>query len=126
MFRRLTMLFNPFTRTAVIAFAWAHRRTIMRWGRSLYAELRRPGPIAPRRLQTIAKVLWEITNVEQLASARQLREVRLDGDVVVVDAAKSWSGTHRLVDVLDGIDGVSAVVDVSGQPLAGSIDTSAR
>ena len=94
----------------------------MRWGRSLYGELRRPGRIEPKRLQTIAKVLWEITSVEELAGARQLREVRLDGDVVVVDVSPGWKRTSRLVDLLHGIDGVTGVVDTSGRPLAGSIE----
>ena len=125
MFRRLTMLFNPFTRTAVLAFAWSHRRTIMRWGRSLYTELRRPGRIEPKRLQTIGKVLWEITNNEELAGARQLREVRLDGDRVVVDASPGWKRTARLVDLLQGIDGVSGVVDTGGRPLRGTVEATA-
>ncbi len=38
---------NPFTRTAMIAFAWANRHTILRWGRSFWNELRRPGMIEP-------------------------------------------------------------------------------
>ena len=61
MIRRVSALLNPFTRTAMLAFAWSHRRTVMRWGRSLYAELRRPGRIEPKRLQQITKVLWAIT-----------------------------------------------------------------
>ena len=36
---------NPFSRTALIMFAWTHRRTIMRWGRSFWTELTQPGRI---------------------------------------------------------------------------------
>lgn len=125
MFRRLTMLANPFTRTAMLAFAWSHRRTIMRWGRSFATELRRPGRIEPKRLQTIGKVLWEITSHDELAQARQLRQIRLDGDTVVVDASPGWNRTARLVDLLDGIDGVNRVVDTRGRRLTGSIEARA-
>ena len=126
MIRRLTALANPFTRTAAIAFAWSHRRTIMRWGRSLYTELRRPGRIEPTRLRTIVRVLWAITSENDLANARQLREVRLDGNVLVVDTVPGWKRTARLVDELDEIPGIARIVDQNGDVLAGSIDTTAR
>ena len=126
MIRRLTMLVNPFTRTAALAFAWTHRRTILRWGRSLYAELRRPGRIDPKRLQTIVRVLWAITGEDDLASARQLREVRLAGNVLVVDTVPGWKRTARLVDELDEIPGIARIVDQDGNVLAGSIEASAH
>ena len=126
MIRRATTLFNPFTRTAVIAFVWAHRRPILRWGRSLYSELRRPGRIDPRRLQLIARVLWAITSNDDLAHARQLREVRLDGNVLVLDTTPGWAQTARLVDELDDIPGIVRIVDQHGNTLAGTIATTAR
>lgn len=119
-------LLNPFTRTAVLAFAWTHRRTILRWGRSLYAELRRPGRIEPKRLQQIARVLWAITGDDELAQAKQLREVRIRGDELIVDTTPGWKRTARLVDALDDIPGITRIVDGRGHVLAGSIDTSAR
>jgi len=125
MFRKLTMLFNPFTRTAALAFAWSHRRTVMRWGRSFYTELKKPGKIDPGRLQTIAKVLWEITGDDDLANAKQLRAVRLDGDKVVVDTSAGWKQVTRLVDLLDDIEGVNGVVDTKGNRLSGSIEATA-
>lgn len=126
MIRRFSTFFNPFTRTAVLAFAWSHRRTILRWGRSLYAELRRPGRIEPRRLQLIARVLWAITSDDELAKARQLREVRLDGNVLVLDTTPGWKRTARLVDELDDIPGIARIVDQHGNLLAGTITTTAR
>ncbi len=125
MIRRVTTLFNPFTRTAVLAFTWTHRRTILRWGRSLYAELRRPGRIEPRRLQVIARVLWAITSNGELANARQLREVRLDGNVLVLDTTPGWKRTARLVDELDDIPGIVRIVDQHGSVLAGTIAATA-
>jgi len=124
--RRVSTLFNPFTRTAVLAFAWTHRHTILRWGRSLYVELRRPGRIEPRRLQLIARVLWAITSEDELAKARQLREVRLDGSVLVLDTTPGWRRTARLVDALDDIPGIVRIVDQHGNVLAGTISTTAR
>lgn len=126
MIRRLTALVNPFTRTAALAFAWSHRRTILRWGRSLYAELRRPGRIDPQRLQTIVRVLWTITGRDELASARELREVRLDGNVLVVDTVPGWKRTARLVDELADVPGIARIVDQDGNVLAGSIHATAR
>jgi hypothetical protein len=126
MLRRASTFFNPFTRTAVVAFAWTHRHTILRWGRSLYGELRRPGRIEPRRLQLIARVLWVITSNDELAKARQLREVRLDGNVLVLDTTPGWKRTARLVDELDDIPGIVRIVDQHGNVLAGTIGATAR
>ncbi|MGB0113435.1 MAG: hypothetical protein WBP59_09470 [Ilumatobacteraceae bacterium] len=125
MFRSLRTIANPFTRTALIAFTWSHRRTILRWGRSLWNELREPRRIDPARLVLIGKVLWAITREEQFAQARQLRHVRLDGDSLVVDATPGWRGTARLVDELAEIDGISAIVDAQGTPLSGTVTTTA-
>ncbi len=125
MFRALRTLANPFTRTAMIAFAWSHRHTIMRWGRSFWVELRRPGRIEPARLTLIGKVLWAITRDDRLAHARQLRQVRLDGTTLVVDASRGWRGTARLVDELSEVDGLTAITDTRGRPLQGTITTTA-
>lgn len=126
MVRGLSKLFNPFTRTAVLAFAWSHRRTIMRWGRSLYAELRRPGRIDPKRVQQIARVLWAITADDDLAQAKQLREVRIRGDELVVDTTPGWKRTARLVDALGDVPGITRIVDQQGRVLAGSIAATTR
>ncbi|NNE12648.1 MAG: hypothetical protein HKN41_10455 [Ilumatobacter sp.] len=125
MLRRVATLFNPFTRTALLAFAWSHRRTIMRWGRSLYIELRRPGRIEPRRLRQIAQVLWAITSEDDLARAGQLREVRIEGNRLVLDTVPGWKKTARLVDALDDVPGITQIVDQHGDVLAGSIDATA-
>jgi hypothetical protein len=125
MFRMARRLANPFTRTAILAFAWTHRHAIMRWGRSLWTELKRPGRIEPRRLQQIGRVLWTITRDDTLSDARELREVRLEGDVLIVDTAPGWKRTSRLVDALDKVPGITAINDARGQRLAGSINATA-
>ena len=125
MFRALRSLANPFTRTAMIAFAWAHRHTILRWGRSFWNELRSPRRIDPTRLMLMGKVLWAITSDDRLGKSRQLKNVRLDGSTLVVDASRGWTGSARLVDELGGIDGITAITDTHGRPLAGSIETGA-
>jgi hypothetical protein len=125
MFRTLRTAVNPFTRTALVMFAWTHRRTIMRWGRSFWNELRRPGRISPTRLSLISRVLWTITREDQLAQARQLKHVRLDGTTLVVDTTPGWKGTARLVDELDEIPGITAITDAKGNLLAGTIPTTA-
>jgi hypothetical protein len=123
MFRAVRTFANPFTRTALIAFAWSNRQTILRWGRSLFEELRRPGRIEPGRLVLIGKVLWAITRDERLARSTKLRHVTLTGSTVVVDVAPGWQGGARLVDELSRIDGITAVTDRGGRQLHGSIPT---
>lgn len=123
--RALRTVANPVTRTAIMAFAWAHRRTILRWGRSLWDELRQPTQIEPGRLLLIGKVLWAITRDERLATARQLKRVRLDGDRLIVDSTPGWTGNARLVDELSGIGGISSITDRDGHPLVGTIPTTA-
>jgi hypothetical protein len=125
MFRTLRTVMKPFSRTALIAFAWSHRRTILRWGRSFWFELTSPGRIDRRRLSTISKVLWTITRDDQLAKARQLRQVRLVGDELVIEASPRWRGRARLVDRLASIDGIARIVDADGRVLSGTIQTSA-
>jgi hypothetical protein len=125
MFRALRTVANPFTRTAIIAFVWAHRRTILRWGRSFWNELRQPNRIEPSRLMLIGKVLWAITRDERLAQSRQLRRISLDGTTLVVDTTPGWKGTARLVDELSEIPGITAITDTKGTTLAGSIPTAA-
>ena len=123
MFRALRGLANPFTRTAMLALAWSHRHSILRWGRSFWNELRSPRHIDPSRLVLMARVLWAITNDDRLAKSYQLRQVRLDGSTLVVDAKRGWKGSARLVDELGGIAGITAITDASGRPLEASIET---
>lgn len=125
MLRSIRTLVNPFTRTALLAFAWSQRRTILRWGRSFWTELSQPGRIDPGRLMLIGRVLWAITSDERLAHASQLRHVRLEGSTLVVETTRGWNGTARLVDELSGVKGISAITDADGTPLSGSIATTA-
>jgi hypothetical protein len=126
MLRALSKVANPFTRTAIIAFVWTHRRTILRWGRSFWTELRKPGVIEPARLTLIGRVLWTITRDDELAKAKQLRHVQLDGTTLIVDTSPGWRGTARLVDELDDVPGITRIVDAKGNLLAGTIPTTSR
>jgi hypothetical protein len=125
MFRTVRTAMRPFRRTAIIAFAWSHRHTIMRWGRSFWSELTRPGRIDTQRLSTISKVLWTITRDDELAKARQLRQVSLDGDELVIDASPKWRGRARLVDRLESVAGVGRIVDTDGRVIPGTIKSHA-
>ena len=71
-------------------------------------------------------MLWAITSDGDLAGARQLREVRLDGNVLVLDTTPGWKRTARLVDALDDIPGIARIVDQDGNVLAGTIEARAR
>lgn len=123
MFRLLRGLANPFTRTAMIALASSHRHSILRWGRSFWNELRSQRRIDPSRLVLMGRVLWAITSDDRLAKSYQLRQVRLDGSTLVVEAKRGWKGSARLVDQLGDIAGITAITDASGRPFVASIET---
>lgn len=115
--RKLLRFANPINRTAVVVFAWAHRHEIKRWGRSIWTELTRGATIEPKRLATLAKVLWAITSDGELSKSPKLRRVRLDGDTVVVDMDRRWKHAERLVERLEEIEGVAAVRREDGPPI---------
>ena len=71
----------------------------------------------------MGKVLWAITSDDRLAKSSQLRQVRLDGSTLVVEADRGWTGSARLVDQLGGIAGITAITDAGGRPFGGSIET---
>jgi hypothetical protein len=109
MVRPFRRVLTPFTRTAVLAFAWRHRHSILRWGRTLWAELRSPAPIAPARLATIGRVLWAVTSNGEIANSSRLRQVRLEGDTVVLDVEPRWNRTNELIEQLLDVKGVRQV-----------------
>ena len=121
MVHRLPWSLRRINRLALLAFAWSHRRTILRWLRSLWAEIRSPRPLDYQRLRLLGRVLWAITRDDRFSTSEQLRRVQLDGDVVVVDASPGWSGRAHLADELQTIPGVAAVIDRAGRPLEASI-----
>jgi hypothetical protein len=100
---------RPFTRTAILLWAWKRRHEILRWGRSIWTELRSPEPISPSRLKTLGTILWKVSQDSQLTNAAELRSVTLVGDVVEVDVDPSWRHTPRLVSELQAIPGVAEV-----------------
>jgi hypothetical protein len=120
----LRRLVRPFwlTRTAVLVFAWQHRHEILRWGRTIWAELTRPGKIQPTRLALLGQILWVITSDESIARSKHLKAVRLDGDVLTLDTTRGWQGTPMLVARLGDVRGVSRIVDRSGRDLGTVID----
>jgi hypothetical protein len=103
------ILRNPVTRTAMLTWMWNNRHDIRRWGQSLFAELTEAPRLSPGRMKTLGKVLWAITSDRSLSKAKQLRSVRLDGDVVELDVDPRWKGTARLVTMLQDVDGVGEV-----------------
>jgi hypothetical protein len=109
MFKFTRRITRPFTRMALMAFAWNHRTEIQRWGRSIWAELRAPGEISPSRLKTLGTVLWRVSRDPQLTGARQLRSVSLVGDVVELNVDPMWKHTPRLINELRTVNGVTDV-----------------
>ncbi len=108
--RRFTTLLNPLSRTALFTLAWNRRHDIFRWGRSLAAELQRPESISPQRLYTVTKVLAAVTSDEGLSGAKELKQVRIEGDTVVLRVDPNWSRVHHLSQRLLQIKGINQVL----------------
>jgi hypothetical protein len=119
------LLRNPVTRTAMLTWMWNNRHDIRRWGRSLIAELTGAPRLSPTRARTLGKVLWAITSDRDLSKAKELRGVRLDGDVLDLDVDPRWKGTARLVSKLREIDGVRDVRIRGERAVPTVIDTTA-
>lgn len=115
MLRRFRTVLNPLSRTAVFTLAWNRRRDILRWGRSLWTELQNPDGISPARLTTVARVLLAVTSDSEVSAAKELRQVRLDGDTVVLDVDPNWNRIGRLSDRLLEVKGVKQVMTEHGQ-----------
>lgn len=107
MLRRL--LFNPFTRMAIVTWAWNRRHEIKRWGLSLYNEIAGSGKVDPARLQQIAQVLWNVSKDPKLGNAKELRAVRLVGNKIEADVEPDWVYTSRLVNRLSTVRGITDV-----------------
>ncbi len=115
MLRRFRTVLNPLSRTAIFTMAWNRRRDILRWGRSLWTELQNPDGISPSRLATIGRVLLAVTSDAEVSRAKELRQVRLDGDTVVLDVEPGWSRIGSLSDRLLEVKGVKQVMTEHGQ-----------
>ncbi|MBA2386571.1 MAG: hypothetical protein H0V69_05700 [Acidimicrobiia bacterium] len=117
MLRRFRTLMNPLSRTAILTVAWSRRQDVMRWGRSLWTELHNPDGISPARLATVGRVLLAVTSDTEASGAKELRQVRLDGDTVVLDVDPRWNRVGRLSDRLLKVKGVKQVMTETGQRL---------
>lgn len=113
MAKPLKYLINPVSRVALVTLAWNRRHEILRWGRSLWNELQRPDKTSPKRLATITRVLVSITTDEELSGAKELREVRLVDDTIVLRVDPEWERVNRLSQRLLAIKGVDQVMTES-------------
>ncbi|MEZ5260072.1 MAG: hypothetical protein R2705_25240 [Ilumatobacteraceae bacterium] len=71
---------NPFSRTALIMFAWTHRRTIMRWGRSFWTRLTQRTCRSEADHADRQGLVGDHFRDPELAGARQLKHVHFDAD----------------------------------------------
>ena len=93
----------------MLAFAWNHRNEVLRWGRSLWAELTAPGPISPARLRTLLRVLWAGSRDPELRDAKQLRAVRIVGGDVELETDPGWAPAGGAIGRLEHASGVNRV-----------------
>ena len=101
---------------ALITWGWNYRHEIMRWGRTLLSELT-GGSIDPSRTVRTGRVLASIAGEERLRNAPQLKQVRLDGDVVDLEVESGWTELPRVIDRVRRIKGITGVT-VNGTEVA--------
>ena len=99
---------NPFTRTAILTFIWAHRHEVLRWGRSLLEHIVRRD-LDPTATLRAAKVLYAVAGDERFRDAKQLRKVTVDDGVVDLEAEQRWPLLPALVETVRSVDGVRDV-----------------
>lgn len=119
--RRLTGRFvvNPFTRTAVLTFVWAHRHEVLRWGRSLWEHLARRD-LDPATTVRTARVLFAVAGDDRFRNAKQLRRVTMDAGVVDLQVNQRWPLLPVLVERVREVGGVRDVT-VNGAPFVSTV-----
>ncbi len=107
---------NPLGRAAMITWGWNYRHEILRWVRTLASELT-GGSIDRSRTVLTGRVLASIAGEERLRNAPQLKQVRLDGDVVDLQVESGWTELPRVIDRVRRVKGVNGVT-VNGTEVA--------
>ena len=115
---------NPFTRTAIMTFLWAHRHEVLRWGRSLWDHLARRD-LEPAAAARTAKVLFAVASDDRFRNAKQLRRVTMVGGVVDLQVQRRWALLPALVERVAAVNGVLDV-RVNGQAYEAPIEATAR
>jgi hypothetical protein len=116
---------SPVTRVAVATFVWNHRHEILRWGRTLYAQLVRQADRSPTSAARTGRLLYAIASDDRLRDARELRKVTMTGAVVNLEVDEYWSQLPRLIDRVRSVKGVQGVT-VNGRPAGPSIAAVSR
>jgi hypothetical protein len=105
---------NPFTRTAILTFIWAHRHEVLRWGRSLLEHIVRRD-LDPAATMRVTRVLYAVAGDDRFRDAKQLRKVTVDDGVVDLEADQRWPQLPALVETVRSVGGVRDVT-VNGAP----------
>jgi hypothetical protein len=113
--RLFPKLLRPFSRMALITFAWNHRHEVMRWGRTLYDQLVGRTDVSPARALRTGQLLFAIATDDRLRNAKELRKVTMVDDTVDLTVDERWSLLPHLVDRVRGVKGVSAIT-INGAP----------
>lgn len=71
-------------RPAFWFLVWSYRDVIALWGRSLLAEVRRPGPFDSDRVKALANGLWTATKESRFVVPTPLHDMRVADDLVGV------------------------------------------
>ena len=118
MFSKIRRPFRPMYRSALLAMLWTNRRDIARWAK--FAKRAAMPATRPRTedLKLEARVRASLTSDPALRSDPSIRDVRVRGGVVVIEAPAEWHNkTIALARVREvkGVESVHTALDVNEQ-----------
>ena len=118
MFSKIRRPFRPMYRSALLAMLWTNRRDVARWAK--FAKRAAMPATRPRTedLKLEARVRASLTSDPALRSDPSIRDVRVRGGVVVIEAPAEWHNkTIALARVREvkGVESVHTALDVNEQ-----------
>ena len=118
MFSKIRRPFRPMYRSALLAMLWTNRRDVARWAK--FAKRAATPATRPRTedLKLEARVRASLSSDPALRSDPSIRDVRVRGGVVVIEAPAEWHNkTIALARVREvkGVESVHTALDVNEQ-----------
>ena len=118
MFSKIRRPFRPMYRSALLAMLWTNRRDVARWAK--FAKRAATPATRPRTedLKLEARVRASLSSDPALRSDPSIRDVRVRGGVVVIEAPAEWHNKAialARVREVKGVESVHTALDVNEQ-----------
>jgi hypothetical protein len=107
--RKVRRTLVPFYRSAIIAFLWANRRDVARWGRFVRRASSRNMRPTKQDLMLEARVRASLSSDPLLRQDPSIRDVRVRDGVVVLETPREWHNKSLAVTRLSQVKGVESV-----------------